>query len=327
MQDLGMQFRAVEICAGAGGQALGLEQAGFAHLALVEIDQHACQTLRQNRPDWNVVEGDLRGFDGRPFRGIELLAGGVPCPPFSMGGRRLGSQDERDLFPEVLRLTEEIQPAAVMIENVRGLLTARFDAYRGTIRRRLADMGYETEWGLVRATEHGLPQMRVRSVLIAIDPTRAAGFSWPAPMEGVRPTVGALLSDLMASKGWPDAARWSEGAGSDAPTLTGGSKKHGGADLGPTRTKRIWRGMGVDPMTLADEAPGVDHTGAPRLTVRMAARLQGFPDEWVFAGRKTAAYRQVGNAFPPPVALAVGTRLMDALRGAPGRAEALERAS
>jgi DNA (cytosine-5)-methyltransferase 1 len=110
----------LEICAGAGGQALGLEAAGFDHAAAVEIDAHACQTLRTNRPHWKVVEADVLELDGKEFRGIDLLAGGVPCPPFSVAGKQLGAADERDLFPEAVRLAGEARPRAVMIENVRG---------------------------------------------------------------------------------------------------------------------------------------------------------------------------------------------------------------
>lgn len=116
----------LEICAGGGGPALGLEQAGFLHTALAEIDSHSCATLRQNRPGWNVIESDLRKFDGTPYKGnVDLLAGGLPCPPFSAAGKKLGADDERDLFPEALRLTAEIQPKAMMIENVRGILGKR----------------------------------------------------------------------------------------------------------------------------------------------------------------------------------------------------------
>ncbi len=100
----------VEICAGAGGQALGLEWAGFEALAHVEYDRHACATLRLNRPKWNVIEGDVREFSAKQFKGIDLLAGGVPCPPFSVAGKQLGANDERDLFPEALRLVSECKP-------------------------------------------------------------------------------------------------------------------------------------------------------------------------------------------------------------------------
>lgn len=317
-----MELRSIEICAGAGGQAIGLEQAGFEHVALVEIDPHACETLRRNRPGWNVVEGDVKDFDGKPYEGIELLAGGVPCPPFSMGGKRLGSDDERDLFPEVLRLAAEIGPAAIMIENVRGLMTERFADYRRDIQDKLGAMGYETDWRIVRANDFGVPQVRERSILIGINPDRAEPFRWPQPSGEPAPTVGALLKDLMASNGWPGAADWAEGCEGYAPTLSGGSKKHGGADLGPTRSKRIWASLGVDALGVADSPPGPDFVGAPKLTVRMAARLQGFPDTWEIVGRKTAAYRQVGNAFPPPVAKAVAAQLAIAI----AKARVLEKA-
>ena len=134
-------LQSIEVCAGAGGQALGLEQAGFEHVALVEIDPHCCNTLRKNRPRWNVLEEDLTKFDGRPYWGIDLLAGGIPCPPFSVAGKQLGKADERNLFPEILRLTSEMQPRAVMIENVRGLLDPCFAGYRKQISDEFRNLG------------------------------------------------------------------------------------------------------------------------------------------------------------------------------------------
>ena len=124
-------FSSVEVCAGAGGQALGLEAAGFSHEAVVEIEKDFCATLRLNRPAWNVIEQDLNVFDGRPYKGIDLFAGGLPCPPFSIAGKQLGENDERNLFPVALRLIDEIRPRAIMIENVRGFLGAVFEDYRG----------------------------------------------------------------------------------------------------------------------------------------------------------------------------------------------------
>lgn len=308
-----MSLSSLEICAGAGGQALGLERAGFAHQLLIEIEPPACATLRWNRPAWNVVAGDVRALDGQPFRGIDLLAGGVPCPPFSKAGKQLGADDERDLFPEALRLVEECRPRAVMLENVRGLLDAVFDDYRHAVEARLAQMGYVSGWRLLHASDYGVSQLRPRVVFVGIRSDLADQFTWPSPHPVAPPTVGELLYDLMHARGWRGVDRWRAQASAIAPTLVGGSKKHGGPDLGPTRAKRAWAALGVDGHGLWDAAPEPDFVGMPRLTPRMAARLQGFPDDWIFAGKKTAAYRQIGNAFPPPVAAAVARQIAAAL--------------
>ncbi len=311
-----MSFSSLEICAGAGGQALGLEQAGFDHAGLVEIETPACATLLLNRPLWNVIEDDLCQFDGRAFKGIDLLAGGVPCPPFSKAGKQLGANDERNLFPEAIRLVDQCRPQAVMFENVRGMLDAVFDEYRAEIINDLKKLGYIAEWRLLNASDFGTPQLRPRVVFVALKKNAANFFKWPTPHETPPLTVGETLHDLMASEGWLGADAWRDRACDIAPTLVGGSKKHGGPDLGPTRSKRAWASLGVDGMGIADAVPAKDFVGMPRLTVRMAARIQGFPDEWLFSGKKTAAYRQIGNAFPPPVACAVGMQIQAALNEA-----------
>jgi DNA (cytosine-5)-methyltransferase 1 len=314
---MGTGLTCLEICAGAGGQSLGLEQAGFAHELAVEIEPDACETLRMNRPKWKIHEGDVRGIDGRAYRGIDLLAGGVPCPPFSIAGKRLGEDDERDLFPEALRLVEEVQPKAVMLENVRGLSTAKFQQYRNSIRDRLTELGYESDWQVLNASEFGVPQLRPRFILVAARPEHFARFEWPRA-EGTPPTVGDALYPLMARDGWRGAKAWAERADSIGPTIVGGSRKHGGPDLGPTRARREWLVLGVDGRGLANAGPDRDTPidCIPRLTLEMAAAIQGFPPEWRFAGRKTAAYRQIGNAFPPPVADAVGRQIGVAISGA-----------
>lgn len=311
-----MSFESIEICAGAGGQALGLELAGFDHASLVEIDSHACNTLRINRPNWNVVEGDLHHYSAEKWCGVELLAGGVPCPPFSKAGKQLGNEDERDLFPEALRLVSECKPQAVMLENVRGLLDSVFDDYRAKIIADLKKLGYVAEWRLLNASDFGVPQLRPRVVFVALKSNAAQYFNWPTSAPFAALTVGDALFDLMSEKSWAGAEQWRDRACDIAPTLVGGSKKHGGPDLGPTRAKRAWASIGVDGMGIADAAPEKDFVGMPRLTTRMAARIQGFPDYWQFSGKKTAAYRQIGNAFPPPVAYAVGEQIQAALNEA-----------
>jgi DNA (cytosine-5)-methyltransferase 1 len=128
------ELTVLELCASAGGQSLGLERAGFSHTGLVEIDKHCCATLKANRPDWNVIQDDLRTFNALPFRGVDLVAAGLPCPPFSIAGKQLGKLDERNLFPAAIRVVEECRPRAVMIENVRGILDAVFEDYRNHAR-------------------------------------------------------------------------------------------------------------------------------------------------------------------------------------------------
>lgn len=309
-----MSLTSVEICTGAGGQALGLEQAGFDHVVNVELDPWACKTLRENRgSSWNVVEADLLEWSASDFAGADLVAGGVPCPPFSRAGKQLGQNDERDLFPTAIRIVDEVRPKAVMLENVRGLLDAVFDDYRNKVEKQLVKLGYVPGWRLLNASSFGVSQLRPRVVFVALRKEFADDFVWPTEQINTPPTVGELLEDLMAERGWIGAAEWAQRANAIAPTLVGGSKKHGGPDLGPTRARRAWAALGVNGSTIADLAPDPDFVGDPRLTVRMAARVQGFPDDWEFAGRKTNAYRQVGNAFPPPVAKAVGEQLHKAL--------------
>lgn len=303
----------LEMCAGAGGQARGLELAGFGHEALIELDADCCRTLSLNRPEWTIHNQDLSLFDGRAYNGVDLLAGGLPCPPFSVAGKQLGKDDERNLFPAAIRLVDEIRPKAVMIENVRGFLDAVFEDYRGFIKSELKKLGYEAHWRLLNASDYGVPQLRPRVVIVAIRDEYKDAFEWPAPSPFDAPSVGETLKELMGANGWRGLNAWVRNADDIAPTLVGGSKKHGGPDLGPTRAKKAWATLGVNGISLADEAPAVDFVGMPRLTVPMTARIQGFDSGWQFSGRKTASYRQVGNAFPPPVAQAVASQLKAAI--------------
>ncbi|WP_330480574.1 DNA cytosine methyltransferase [Streptomyces sp. NBC_00724] len=388
----------IEICAGAGGQAIGLHQAGFRHLALVEIDEHAVKTLEHNikntegweweRKYCDVVSGDVNHFlplpdeknpetglkkpvkflGGPLVRGeLDLLAGGVPCPPFSHAGKQLGKDDERDLFPRMLQLVDELHPKAVMIENVRGIKDAKFSEYRAYIEARLQGgrakrpedgveedfpgMGYEVcKWEVLEASDFGVPQLRPRAVLVAIreNVLRDLKFVWPTPGGGPRSVFSALEPSMrdrynpyiemggdISVMAQECLDRWMRKAsdaaekkkdGGIAPTLVGGSKKHGGADLGPSRAKAAWDMLGVSGMGVANDheegkkknsqARDLFGSGGPMLTVEQAAIIQGFPKEWEFTGGKTAKYRQVGNAFPPPVAAVVGRAIAEVLRAA-----------
>ncbi|MFI0811289.1 DNA cytosine methyltransferase [Streptomyces echinatus] len=373
----------IEICAGAGGQAVGLHNAGFDHRALVEWDPHAVATLRANVgdwPGWDQEKADaIRPMDVKEFlesdvlkdlglnRGdLDLLAGGVPCPPFSLAGHRLGPDDERDLFPAALDIIDALLPKAVMIENVRGILEPPefFIDYRISILKRLRSLGYlvpeidpglsateqdvimRSVWRRLDASCFGVPQLRPRAILVAIHESAVSPgdqkFRWPTELKGDPATVQGKLYDSMKARceefrdknlhGQPAGPgektgqqifeRWEEATSGKtvAPTLVGGSKKHGGADLGPTRAKRAWRDLGVDGMGIANDpencVPERDlfRPDGPMLTVAQAAIIQGFPEYWKFQGRKTARYRQVGNAFPPPVAEAVGRAIAAVLR-------------
>ncbi|HCT76135.1 MAG TPA: DNA (cytosine-5-)-methyltransferase [Micromonosporaceae bacterium] len=322
-----MALEVVEICAGAGGQVLGLHRAGFTHRFAFELDPNACRTLRANserlsvsREDW-VREGDVADPDlwnPKEFKGIDLLAGGVPCPPFTIAGKQLGATDERDLFAWAVEQVGVVKPKALMLENVRGLSMPRFAGYRQHVLDRLREFGYAAEWRLLHASDFGVPQLRPRFVLVAMKPEDFAYFHWPEREDKPALTVGEALREMLGANGWKGADAWAKNANDIAPTIVGGSKKHGGADLGPTRAKRAWAAMGVDALGVADAAPspGQKFPVGPKLTADMVARLQGWDNgefAWTFTGLKTSKYRQIGNAFPPPVAKALGVAIKAAL--------------
>lgn len=299
----------VEICAGAGGQALGLHLAGFEHLALVEYEAEYCEVLRKNMPEWNVICADVHAFDGTAYRGIDLLAGGVPCPPFSVASKQLGKEDERDLFPEAIRLVREMKPRAVMLENVRGFLDSKFTEYREHILESIRNLGYQVHIKLLNACDYAVPQLRPRVIIVGIRNDIKTDFKYPEKNDKTAPTVGEALKDLMGANGWKRLDNWVDCANKIAPTIVGGSKKHGGPDLGPVRSRKAWAELGIDGTGIANDAPAADFEGMPKLTKEMIARIQGFPPQWDFGRRKTAACRMIGNAFPPPVAQAVALEI------------------
>ena len=167
-----------------------------------------------------------------------------------------------------MELCGRLRPRALLLENVRGLSMSRFGAYRQHVLDRLRELGYVPGWTLLNASDFGVPQLRPRSVLVALQPGDAPWFRWPVPAAQPPPSVGEAVADLMGARGWPGTARWARRARTIAPTIVGGSKKHGGADLGPTRAKRAWAELGVDGLGIADAPPGAadDPALTPRLT-------------------------------------------------------------
>ncbi|MEU1851803.1 DNA cytosine methyltransferase [Streptomyces sp. NPDC019990] len=317
----------VDVCSGAGGLALGLEQAGFEPRLLLDDDELAVTTLRTNRSQWNVLHGDLLDFDPAEHPvsyDVDLLAAGLPRVKSSATVGRADSHLEERLLEATVYLVHAIRPRAVLIENVPGLAHHNeYQHFRDFARAELSHLGYEFSWFVMNAVDFGVPQNRKQGVLVAVERQMAERFRPPSPTAQAPATVGGTLGSSMAVRGWQDAARWAAQADQPAPTLVGGSKNRGGADLGPTGAKRKWATMGVNAHTVADMVPGPDFVWDPELgrdnmvkiTVEQAALLQGFPASWEIAGRKTARYRQVGHATPPPVGEALGRAIAEALEG------------
>jgi DNA (cytosine-5)-methyltransferase 1 len=323
-----MALRSLEVCAGAGGQMLGLERAGFVPVALIDEDGHTCATLRANRPERRVIQIDLRDFVGAEYPevlDVDLFSAGLPSGPFSRAGLQRGADDARDLLATAIWLVTEIRPRAILIENVPSLVTdEKFLSHREFVHEELTHLGYEYEWRILDAQDFGVAQRRPHGLLVAMRPEDFVRFSWPEPSGVSPPTVGEVLRDSMKSRGWPGAESWAEAACSIAPTIVGGSKNRGGADLGPSGAKNAWAKLGVNGAGIADHPPGPDFVlehgigkygrdGLPKLTVRQVALLQGFPPDWILRGGKTSQYRQVAQSVPPPVAEAVGRRMATAL--------------
>ncbi|MBF5001571.1 DNA cytosine methyltransferase [Nocardia sp. BSTN01] len=321
MKDVGQRLRSLEVCAGAGGMALGLEQAGFDPVALVDNRNVACATLRANRPKWVVVERDLLTIDPQtdlPLDGdLDLLSAGLPRVRSSATtSRTRGDNLELELLETVGRWVGKLRPRAVLLENVPDLVSrSGYAESRSYVEKYLDAAGYQFSWRVVNACYFGVPQHRELGILVAF---RDGGLSeFDAGLDAVLPTphlsVGAVLRTSMAARGWLQANEWATFADRLAPTIVGGSWDRGGADLGPAGSQRAWARLGVEGKSLADAPPAPDFQWNPqfaerkvRLTVGQIAELQAFPGYWQICGQKTARYRQIGNATPPPAAQALG---------------------
>lgn len=315
----------VDMCAGAGGLALGLERAGFDPVLLLDNKPQACETLRHNRPSWNVLEMDLLDFDPVEHQesyDVDLLSAGLPRVQSAATNRRMDTGVELGLLKATVYLVHAMQPRALLIENVPGLVDdPAFEEVRAFIRNELVHLHYGLHWFVVNAADFGVPQDRKQGVLVALKEPFAQKFRVPAPTVEEHVTAGEALRASMSARGWTGADAWAAQADQVAPTLVGGSEQRGGADLGLSGTKRAWARMGINGGALSDEVPGPDGvqesdtSGSPlkKITVDQAAVLQSFPTDWVVTGKKTARYRQIGHASPPPVGEALGRAVAHAL--------------
>ena len=328
-------YTSAELFAGGGGLALGLEKAGFNHILLNEFDHNACETLRCNRPEWNVIEGDIHEIDFTPFRNkIDFLSGGFPCQAFSYAGKRLGFEETRGtLFFELARAVKEIQPKVFMGENVKGLFEHDNGRTLQTIKDVIAELGYTLiEPRVLRALQYNVPQKRERLILIAIrnDIAPHVSFKWPDVCDSVRTLRDAFYAgelfatDIPSSEGqkYPESKRKvmdlvpEGGDWRDLPENIAREYMKGSYNLGGGKTGMARRLAMDEPSLTLTCAPAQKQTERCHpletrpLTVREYARIQTFPDNWQFCGNLTAQYKQIGNAVPVNLAWAIGRSLI-----------------
>jgi len=333
------KYKSIELFAGAGGLALGLEKAGFDAILLNEIDKYACKTLRKNRPNWNIVEGDISEIDFSKFNEkVDLLAGGFPCQAFSYAGKKLGFEDTRGtLFFEFARAVKESQPSVFLAENVRGLLTHDNGRTLETIKRIIDEIGYTliTEPRVLKAVFYQVPQKRERLFLVGVrkdimKKISPNDFNWPSPYKRIMTLRDALKKgelydcDVPKSEGQQYPLRKKEILEHVPP---GGYWKDLPVDLQKEYMKKsFYLGGGKTGMArrLSYDEPSLTLTCSPAqkqterchpeetrpLTVREYARIQTFPDEWIFEGSISNQYKQIGNAVPVNLAFAVGRSLV-----------------
>lgn len=320
----------IELFAGAGGLALGLEQAGFEGLAYVEMNGDACETLRRNRPEWNVIERDVHEIDFKRYDGqVDLVSGGFPCQAFSMAGKRLGFGDIRGtLFAEIIRCANETHPKMLLMENVKGLLSHDGGRTFETIRHEVEKAGYSLQWKILNASYHGVGQARERIVMIGIrdDLTDRISFEYPEPdsrqmtlrdaLDGVPDSPGVSYSEKKAKvlDLVPPGGCWVDLPQDIAREYMKSSYDSPGGKRGMARRlswDRPCLTLTTSPSQKQTERCHPDETRP--LTVREYARVQSFPDDWEFAGGIGSQYRQIGNAVPVEMARRIGVQIVKAL--------------
>lgn len=328
-------FTSVELFAGGGGLALGMEQAGFHHVLLNEFDHNACDTLRQNRPQWNVVEDDIHTIDFTPYKGkVDFLSGGFPCQAFSFAGKRLGFEETRGtLFFEMARAVKESQPKVFMGENVKGLLEHDGGRTLETIKNVIHDLGYSlVSPRVLKTLFYNVPQKRERLILIAIrnDIAPMVSFRWPEVSPQIRTLRDALFKGELYETNVPssDGQKYPEkkrkimemvpqgGDWRDLPEEIAREYLKGSYLLGGGKTGMARRLSLDEPSLTLTCAPAQKQTERCHptetrpLTVREYARVQTFPDDWTFCGTLSSQYKQIGNAVPVNFAAAIGRSLV-----------------
>ncbi len=328
-------YTSIELFAGAGGLALGLEKAGFRHELLNEFDSAACETLRKNRPDWNVAEGDIHDIDFTPYRDkIDFISGGFPCQAFSYAGKRLGFEETRGtLFFELARAVKEVRPKVFMGENVKGLFEHDNGRTLQTIKGVISELGYTLiEPKILRAIQYNVPQKRERLFLIAIrnDIAPFVNFKWPDVSPEIRTLRDAFFKgelyseDVPVSEGlkYPESKRkvmelvpqggdWRDLPEDIAKEYMKGSYNLGGGKTGMARRLSMNEASLTLTCSPAQKQTERCHPIETRpLTVREYARIQTFPDDWIFCGSLAAQYKQIGNAVPVNFSWAVGRSLI-----------------
>lgn len=329
------RYTSIELFAGGGGLALGMEKAGFHHLMLNEIDKYACETLKKNRPQWNIINDDIHNINFHEYEGlVDLLTGGFPCQAFSYAGNKGGFEDTRGtLFFELARAIKDISPKVVFCENVRGLLSHDKGNTFNVIKNTINELGYTlVEPRILQAIKYKVPQKRERLIIIAIrnDYANKAQFYWPSPYYRVMNLRDALYAGELYEADVPDSD------GQKYP-----EKKKKIMDLVPMGG--YWKNLPIDiqkeymgasfeleggktgmARRLSLDEPSLTLTCAPAqkqterchpietrpLTVREYARIQTFPDDWEFAGNMSAQYKQIGNAVPVNLSYAIGRSLI-----------------
>lgn len=328
-------YTLVELFAGAGGLALGLEQAGFKSVLLNEKDKYACQTLRANRPNWNVIEDDITNVDFSHLKGqVDLLTGGFPCQPFSYAGKQLGFEDLRGtLVFEMARAIKEIQPKVFLAENVKGLTENDGGRTLKTIIHVLEELGYTlVEQDIYKAIFYKVPQKRERLIIIGVrnDLAAKAKFVKPSPYYRLLTVKDALQAGELFDSPVPESVgqaypkRKAEimahvpegGYWRDLPLDLQKEYMLGSFYLGGGKTGMARRLSWNEPSLTLTCAPAQKQTERCHpsehrpLTTREYARIQTFPDDWQFEGSATQVYKQIGNAVPVNLALAVGKSLV-----------------